>query len=273
MNYQNCFWTADGQMDCGDTPMIPEPHRINRHGYLAASQNPSAGCQSMGNCSVDRQQIVMNAQNQYQTQLYQHLTPPFNGVWASQEHQLGQDYPIGHEQLPQVQTPYEVPVDLNQIRSRYQRLGQPIQEAGYYLGMPDLIDPTRGGMAIWKEETLRSRGYGYLKRVMIMDERGFSLYTYIRIRIPRDRVTEILSINRNLTYDQEKKWLRYRGPDLHTNLAIMALVTLVVHGKVTRYQVSRYNLQKKYIMAVQRRGRGDQPRARRMCVMILRRGT
>ena len=267
MNYQNCFWTADGQMDCGDTPMNPEPHRLNRHSYLASSQNPLAGCQS---CSVDRDQIVMNAQNQYQDQLYQHLTPPHNGVWASQDHQLGQDYPIGHEQLPHVQTPYEVPVNLNQIRSRYQSLGQPIREGSRYLGYPDLI---KGDMGIWNEDTLRSNGFGYLQKVIIKDEHPSHLgcmYTYIRIRIPRAKIVEILSINRSLTYDQKKKLLRYRGHDLPTNLAILALIKLVVHGKLTKWQVSRYNLQKKYIMAVQRRSRGYHPGVRKMCVKILR---
>jgi len=220
---------------------------------------------------------VVNARNGYRNQIHQPMVE--NGVVASHEHQLGSDYPIGHEQLPHVKTPYEVPVDVNQLQSRAQRIAAPLNETRKFLGGPDLLDDTRGGMAVWKEHTLKERGFGYLKRVVIMDEHvptvspyphAGNLYTYVKIVIPQRRVAEILSMDKNLTYDPEKRWLRLRGTNLQTNIAQTALITLLIKDKVSKWQIDNYNLQRKYVAFVNKNMKGYRPGARKYCVSILK---
>ena len=142
-----------------------------------------------------------------------------------------------------------------------------IRNVSNQLGEPDLVDPSRGGIAIWSTNTLRQRGFGYLKRVEIIDERvpcnkpvKHNGYMYIWVNVPLEsyQVSKIIDMSPNIMYDQQKKLLIVRSDNLHTAIALAALVKLYSKGQVSMYQIHYHDLLKKYfVMARPKHGKSN----------------
>lgn len=105
-------------------------------------------------------------------------------------------------------------------------------------------------MAIWYHPDSNPR-YRFLKRIDIIDEQCYNrfpyphvgfLYTYYPIAIPTNRISHVLSLSGDLTYDPIKRLLIVRGMSLHYNLALTALIRQYVRGKVSWYQIIEQNL-------------------------------
>ncbi len=109
------------------------------------------------------------------------------------------------------------------------------------LGPPDLMDPTKGGVAIWKESTLKTRGKCW-KRVEIHDEQiphmqpaphTDFLYTWYKIAIPPHRINDVRALSKSVTYDPLKKEIRARCHFMGANKATLLLAMYIVTGKMT----------------------------------------
>src|SRR3990172_7678640 len=126
------------------------------------------------------------------------------------------------------------------------------------LGPPDVVDPSLGGIAIWTEKTLRNKLGGIFKRVELHDEKVTNLnppyignvYSWVKINIRSNVFRDILDLFPNVWYDRQKRWLSVRTDNIDNNLATLALICLINKGVLNVRQVRYYDLQQKYMMAV-----------------------
>lgn len=111
-------------------------------------------------------------------------------------------------------------------------------------GEPDLIDKNPGGVAIWKRSTLRERGHCW-ERVEIHDEQiphtkpaphTDFLYTWYRLDVPDDKVTDVLSLSESVTYDPLKRVVRARCHFTGANNATLVLAKKIATGEITLQQ-------------------------------------
>ena len=128
------------------------------------------------------------------------------------------------------------------------------------IGAPDLIDPGKGGIAVWNSGSLKLRGYSSLTRVEIIDEKVPSLvpvphnsnvYIWTKVNISPYYLDGVLSLSPNLMYDQQKKQLIVRSKCIRSAMAIAALIKLYSLGKISIYQIKSYGLVKKYYISSQ----------------------
>ena len=106
------------------------------------------------------------------------------------------------------------------------------------MGPPDLIDRSPGGLAIWREGTLKSQGIP-LVEVVLRDEsishmspaphRDY-LYATYELDVPRDRITDVLALSDSVTYDPLKGEITARCHFMGANYATLYLSTLIADG-------------------------------------------
>lgn len=122
------------------------------------------------------------------------------------------------------------------------------------IGPPTLINPQKGGMAIWQNPGLRNNDYRIFKKIKIVDDQCFNnfpyphigfLYTYVKIRVPISILNKVLSISGDILYDIVKKLLIVRGMSFGYNMALIVIVCQYVMGDITWYQIIENNLIKK----------------------------
>ena len=118
---------------------------------------------------------------------------------------------------------------------------------------PALINPHRGGLAIWQGSALKRTDFRAIKRIDLIDEQCFNpfpyphlgcLYTYVKIKLPTDQISRVLSLCGDLMYDPVKQILVVRGMSMSYNLALIALVSQYVNGQLTWYNITRATYQK-----------------------------
>ena len=129
----------------------------------------------------------------------------------------------------------------------YQKYYQLVDE----LGPPSLINPNKGGIAIWQSSTLKKAGYPTIQRIDLVDEQCFNsfpcphigfLYTHVKIIIPMSKISNILSLCGDIMFDPIKNILVVRGMTLNYNLALIALICLYVNGRITWYNILEADL-------------------------------
>lgn len=121
-------------------------------------------------------------------------------------------------------------------------------------GSPDLIDPSKGGMAIWKRSTLNKRGKCW-ERIEIVDEQiphdvpaphTDFLYGEYKLAIPDHLVDEVLDLSESVSYDPLKKTITARchimGPVKATALLAMYIATGRMSGRGAKSQYGDYVL-------------------------------
>jgi hypothetical protein len=131
------------------------------------------------------------------------------------------------------------------------------------LGQPDVMDSMLGGIAIWKERSLRDKLGGIFKRVEVHDEKVPNLnppyignvYSWVKMAIKSSVFRDILDLFPNVWYDRQKRWLTVRTDTLDNNLATVALICLINRGTISARQVKQYDLQRKYMMSVNQNSR------------------
>jgi hypothetical protein len=121
-------------------------------------------------------------------------------------------------------------------------------------GSPSLLNQNRGGLAIWQKSRLKNTRFHTIQRIDLLDEQIYSqfphphigfLYTYVKIEIPEDKVSQILGLSNNLMYDPAKKTLVVRGLSLNYNIAIIAIICLYVNGEITWYNITEGDILRK----------------------------
>lgn len=133
--------------------------------------------------------------------------------------------------------------------------GMSLYKLSKKLGQPNVTDPTRGGIAIWNSSTLRFRGYPYLSRVELIDEKIASIvpvthygsvYIWTRLPATNSQIDVVLSLSPNFMYDRQKKLFIVRSKCLNSAVAQATLVKLYLRGSVSHNQIINYELLKKY---------------------------
>lgn len=126
------------------------------------------------------------------------------------------------------------------------------------LGSPEVTDPTAGGIAIWGSSVLKSRGHPHISRVEVIDEKVrtqiplphiANVYTWIKLPLTYSQMIRVLELSPNFMYDQQKQMLIIRTKSLEAAIALAALVGLYSKGEVSMYQISSYDLMRKYFAA------------------------
>ena len=114
------------------------------------------------------------------------------------------------------------------------------------IGYPDITDNTKGGIAIWNNATLKSRGYKFLHRVEIIDEatpslypvRHFSnVYIWVHLTLTDTMIDNIAKMSTDIYYDKGKSLIIVRSDSLDTAVAQCALLALYASGKVSYYDI------------------------------------
>lgn len=173
-------------------------------------------------------------------------TPPSGTI-------IPQYQPNQPQQKPQSQTPVQQYGGSPAMGFR----GATIFKTMKKLGHPSLTDPTHGGIAIWNSSTLKLRGYSFLNRVEVIDEKvattvpvphTANVYIWVRIPMTTDQMVRVLEVSPNIMYDQQKKMLIVRSKCLRTAVGIATLISLYADGKVSMYQVNSYDLLRKYFV-------------------------
>lgn len=118
-------------------------------------------------------------------------------------------------------------------------------------GPPTLINPNKGGIAVWQHSSLKNTKYHMIKRIDLVDEQVYNcfpyphigfLYTYIKMNIPMNKLGHVLSMCGDIMYDSTKHILIVRGMSLSYNLAIMALICQYITSKITWYNITENNM-------------------------------
>lgn len=108
------------------------------------------------------------------------------------------------------------------------------------MGPPDLVDKSPGGLAIWREDTLKEQGIP-LVEIILRDEsvahqspaphRDY-LYATYKLNAPRDRISDILALSDSVTYDPLKQEVTARCHFMGANYATLYLATLIADSTI-----------------------------------------
>jgi hypothetical protein len=132
----------------------------------------------------------------------------------------------------------------------YQKYDDLVEE----IGPPTLINPNKGGMAVWQASALKKAGHHSIKRIDLIDEQRFNnfpyphigfLYVYVRLNIPLNKIANVLSMCGDIMYDPVKQLLVVRGMSLNYNIALIAIVCQYANGELTWYNIIEGDVIKK----------------------------
>jgi hypothetical protein len=138
------------------------------------------------------------------------------------------------------------------------------------LGTPDLLDNSEGGFATWKKRTLYKREvvYKFFDRIELWDDNAISKFPfehyasicgYIKLEIPTERISKILSISPNISYDIITNMIKIRGRNLNDCIAITTLICMLYDGETTLDNIKEYSLVYKYITTLQNGSKNYNP--------------
>jgi hypothetical protein len=136
------------------------------------------------------------------------------------------------------------------FQTPYQKYFELVEE----FGQPTLLDPNRGGLAIWLRLGIKNPRYSIFERVDLLDEETYNtfpyphvgfLYTYVRMKISTDQLNKVLSISGDVNYDPIKQLLCVRGMSLGYNTALTTIIARYVRGDLSWYRIIDGNLIRK----------------------------
>ena len=108
-------------------------------------------------------------------------------------------------------------------------------------GKPSIIDPKKGGVAIWDKNTLSKRRKPW-ERIELRDEmiphghpaNHFDfMYTWFQLDVPKSKICQIISLSDSVTYDPLKNLVRARCHHMPPNIVTILLAMYVATGKMT----------------------------------------
>lgn len=124
-------------------------------------------------------------------------------------------------------------------------------------GMPSAVDPTPGGIAIFKKDILMNTPFD---RLEVRDEsiphvyptpHSDFVYGFINYDVAPSKFLEVTSIAGSVSYDPLKKQLRARCKDIESVIATLALCTQVGEGQLSLNYVQSNELYPQYMVAAQ----------------------
>jgi hypothetical protein len=118
-----------------------------------------------------------------------------------------------------------------------------------------------------------------IRRVEIIDEQIVcsvpvqhvsNLYVWVNIDLTNSQLHSVLDLSPNIYYDQKKKALIIRSDSLDGAVAVAAVIKLYSQGKLSLYQITSYDLLKKYYMACKKNSKEYNKKARQSFYKILK---
>jgi hypothetical protein len=122
-------------------------------------------------------------------------------------------------------------------------------------GMPSAVDPTAGGIAIWKKDLLMNECFD---RLEVRDEsiphvypfpHNDFVYAFVNYNVSPSKFLEVTSVSGSITYDPLKKQLRARCGCIESVVATLALACQVGEGHLSLNYVQSNELFPQYILA------------------------
>lgn len=124
-------------------------------------------------------------------------------------------------------------------------------------GMPSSVDPTAGGIAIWKKDKLMNTPFDRLEvkdesipHLYPMRHNDF-VYTFVNYDVSPSKFIEVTSLSGSIVYDPLKKLLRARCGTLEANVATLALATQIGEGHISLNYAQANELYPQYILGAQ----------------------
>lgn len=124
-------------------------------------------------------------------------------------------------------------------------------------GQPSAVDPSSGGMAIWKADKLAN---GCLERIEIKDEAISHcvpvnhldyVYAYVRYDLPTSRFLDVSALSGTIGYDTGRSELRARCGTIEAAIATLALATQIGEGHISLNYANANDLLGHYLTASQ----------------------
>lgn len=108
------------------------------------------------------------------------------------------------------------------------------------MGPPDLVDKSPGGLAIWREDTLKNQDIPLIEVVLKDESIAHSeptphrdyLYATYELDAPRDRINDIRALSDSVTYDPLKKQVTARCHFMGANYATLYLSALIADNTI-----------------------------------------
>lgn len=124
-------------------------------------------------------------------------------------------------------------------------------------GLPSSVDPTAGGIVIWKKDKLLNTCFDRLEvrdesipHVYPMPHNDY-VYTFVNYDVNPSKFLDVSSISGSISYDPLKKQLRARCGSIEANVATLALATQIGAGHLSLNYVQSNELYPQYIIASQ----------------------
>lgn len=122
-------------------------------------------------------------------------------------------------------------------------------------GLPDVLAPQCGGLAIWQENSLKIRKGNSLEKTplakfeikdeaVLSDIRGTSVnfcYAYVKYEVIPKCYEDVKNVDPCLNYDSQTKMLRARAKDYETCIALLMLGTAVGNCVVSASLIKKKN--------------------------------
>lgn len=124
-------------------------------------------------------------------------------------------------------------------------------------GAPSAVDPTAGGIAIWKKDKLMNTPFD---RIEVKDESIVQLfpmrhnayvYVYVNYDVMPSKYVEVTSLSGSIVYDPMKKLLRSRCGTLESCVGVLALATQIGEGHISLNYAQANELIPQYILGSQ----------------------
>lgn len=248
MSYADCNWTASGELDC--------------HGAASFVHMPSS--RDVDNSSLNRELEVSVYAPRIQTSNMIHLSTDANNFPISDKYPRIDNFSntqgVETQKIHWFQQPpkwsKKTGIKKNVWDYFHQTPMQKYQDIVSEIGQPTIVNPNRGGLAIWQKANINNPKYNVFERIEIIDEQCFNdfpqphngfFYTSVKFAIPIQCLSNILSISGDITYDPPKKLLTVRGMSLSFNVALITVVCLYISGDISWYDIIDRNLVNKYL--------------------------
>jgi hypothetical protein len=145
-------------------------------------------------------------------------------------------------------------------------------------GKPDILEPRRGGLAMWNARTLsHQKCFGMrccLAKMVVKDEsithncpkpHRDHTYTYVKVHLSPEMYANVTKLSGSVGYDPLQKMLYARCDSLEANSATLSLATDVNNGKVTIEEIRAGGLYAKAIIVAKSNPKAAQAMYKNLC--------
>jgi hypothetical protein len=108
---------------------------------------------------------------------------------------------------------------------------QQLQKVSSYLGQPDLLDTSSGGLARWNEPCLRRANFP-IDTVEVRDSPHYSVHSYLNLDIPEHLVGEVRKLGNGVQYNTAQRQLVINSSCVPSAVVLMVAVKRMMTGQL-----------------------------------------